>query len=269
MPSPVGGGRDTGADGAHDAAPGGPSWSSARHTGRWWLLLAVAVALVLVVVAVFLNRAGGRDPLATLDVEDGPWAYVVVFLLVMGDAVVAVLPGETTLNAASTLAAQGVLSLGWVFVAGAAGAVLGDSALYGIARRTGTAVGPRLETTLRDRRVAAAMSSLGSSAPVLLTVGRYVPGLRFVVNASLGLARYPYRRFLLWSAIGGTVWSAYTCCLAYLVGTALAGFPLASMFLSATITTGALVAVYVVSRRRRRSARGAGPATEADAGSTP
>jgi membrane-associated protein len=268
MPSPVGGDRDASADGAHDGASGGTGGSSGGHARRW-LLVAVVVALLLVMVAVLLNRAGGRDPLATLDVEDGPWAYVAVFLLVVGDAVIAVLPGETTLNAASTLAAQGVLSLGWVFVAGAAGAVVGDSALYWIARRTGTAVGPRLETTLRDRRVAAAMSSMGSSAPVLLAVGRYVPGLRFVVNASLGLARYPYRRFLLWSAIGGTLWSAYTCCLAYLVGTALAGFPLGSMVLSATITTVALVAVYVVARRRRRPAPEAGPASGADAGSTP
>lgn len=223
------------------------------RAGRW-LLVALGVAVVLVVAVVVLNRAGGRDALAALDVESEPWAYVAVFLLVLGDAVVALLPGETTLNAAATLAAQDVLDLGWVVLAGALGAVVGDSALYAIARRAGTAVGPRLEATLRDRRVASVMSSMGSSAPVLLVAGRYVPGVRFVVNASLGLNRYPYRRFLLWSAIGGTLWSVYTCCLAYLVGTALAGFPLASIVLSATITTVALAAVFVVVRRRRRAA---------------
>lgn len=223
------------------------------HPRRRLVLLAVLVTVVLLVaVVVLLNRAGGSDPLAALEVESEPWAYVAVFLLVLGDAVIALLPGETTLNAASTLAAQGVLSLGWVVLAGAAGAVVGDSALYGIARRAGASVGPRLESTLRDRRVAAVMSSLGSNAAVLLVAGRYVPGVRFVVNASLGLARYPYRRFLLWSAIGGTLWSVYTCCLAYLVGTALAGFPLASVVLSATITTVALAAVLLAVRRRRR-----------------
>ena len=101
---------------------------------------------------------------------------------------------------------------------------------------------------------------------LLLVAGRYVPGVRFVVNASLGLARYPYRRFLLWSAIGGTLWSVYTCCLAYLVGTALAGFPLASIVLSATITTVALAAVYLVVRRRRR-ATGSPPAPDRGGGS--
>ncbi|MGW6130761.1 DedA family protein [Cellulomonas sp. NPDC055163] len=222
---------------------------------RRWLLVAVGVALALVAVVAVLNRAGGRDALAALDIESEPWAYVAVFLLVLGDAVIAVLPGETTLNAAATLAAQGVLALGWVVLAGALGAVVGDSTLYAIARRAGTAVGPRLDATLHDRRVAAVMASMGSSAPVLLVAGRYVPGVRFVVNASLGLARYPYRRFVLWSAIGGTLWSVYTCCLAYLVGTALAGFPLASIVLSATITTVGLAAVFVVVRRRRRSAQ--------------
>ena len=46
-----------------------------------------------------------------------------------------IFPGETTLNAASTLAADGELELVWVIVAGALGAVVGDSALYWIARR--------------------------------------------------------------------------------------------------------------------------------------
>lgn len=251
--------------GADDGTPRttGPHHS---HRARRGLLVAVGVAVVLVALVALLNRAGGRDALAALDIESEPWAYVAVFLLVLGDAVIALLPGETTLNAAATLAAQGVLALGWVVLAGALGAVVGDSALYGIARRAGTSVGPRLEATLRDRRVAAVMSSMGSSAPVLLVAGRYVPGVRFVVNASLGLARYPYRRFLVWSAIGGTLWSVYTCCLAYLVGTALAGFPLASIVLSATITTVALAAVFVVVRRRRRSAGSQAPALDGRAG---
>jgi membrane protein DedA with SNARE-associated domain len=92
---------------------------------------------------------------------------------------------------------------------------------------------------------------MGSSARLLLVVGRYVPGMRFVVNASMGLTHYPYRRFLLWSSIGGTLWAVYTCLLAYAVGTALSDFPLASVVISGLITTAALVIVFLVARRRR------------------
>ena len=45
------------------------------------------------------------------------------------DAVCPIFPGETTLNAASTLAANGKLHLWLVIVAAAVGAILGDSAL--------------------------------------------------------------------------------------------------------------------------------------------
>jgi membrane protein DedA with SNARE-associated domain len=54
-----------------------------------------------------------------------------------------------------------------------------------------------------------------SSAPLLIVAGRYVPGLRFVVNATMGLSTMRYRRFLPWSILGGVIWSMYTCLLAY------------------------------------------------------
>ena len=69
----------------------------------------------------------------------------------------------------------------------------------------------------------------------------------------MGLTHFPYRRFLLWSSIGGAVWSVYTCVLAYFVATALSGFPLASIVISGAITTGALIVLYLVVRRRPAS----------------
>jgi membrane protein DedA with SNARE-associated domain len=50
--------------------------------------------------------------------------------------VVPVFPGETTLNAASTLASQGELSLWLMMLAGGLGAIAGDSTLFLIARRS-------------------------------------------------------------------------------------------------------------------------------------
>ena len=61
--------------------------------------------------------------------EHASSSYLGVALLVFLDAVCPVFPGETTLDAASTLAAQGKFNLGLVILAGAAGAIAGDSAL--------------------------------------------------------------------------------------------------------------------------------------------
>jgi membrane-associated protein len=215
-------------------------------------LVGLAVVALLGIGAFVLHELSGGDGFSLVDEQVGDWAYLTVALLVFGDAICALLPGETTLNAASTLAAQGSLELGLVMLAGALGAVVGDSALYWIARLASRRIEPQLARARRNDKVAAALDFLGSSARVLLVAGRYVPGLRFVVNATLGLSSYPYRRFLLWSSIGGTLWSVYTCGLAYLVGTALAEFPLASVVISGAITTIALAALFVVLRRRRR-----------------
>ena len=213
------------------------------------MLLGLAVFLALAVV---LHVLAGDNSFSFVDAESGDWAYLAVFLLVFGDAICALLPGETTLNAASTLAADGSLNLALVMLAGALGAVSGDSTLYWIARCNRSRVEPHLERAKRNDKVAAALGFLGSSAPLLLVAGRYVPGARFVVNTMMGVSAYPYRRFLLWSAIGGTVWSVYTCGLAYLVGTQLSEFPLASIIISGAITTIAIAVIFLVARRRAR-----------------
>src|SRR6185437_4608307 len=114
------------------------------------------------------------------------WAYLTVFALVFGDAICTLLPGETTLNTASTLAANGTLDLGLAMLAGALGAAGGDSAVYWIMRSWGKGLQARLEKAKENDRVASALEFLGSSAPMLLVVGRYVPGVRTVVSATLG-----------------------------------------------------------------------------------
>lgn len=217
-----------------------------RGSRRWLatgiVVLACAAILGLIVVA----TEGPVDP---------TWPYTVVFGLVLGDAVLAFLPGETTLNVAATMSAGGTLHFGWVVAAGAAGAVVGDSVLYAIARRMRSRIAPRLETALANEKVAAAQELIGTSARSLLLLGRYVPGMRFVVNASLGVSAYPYPEFLRWSTIGGTAWSVYCCTVAYLVGTALSDNPLAAVVVSAIASSVAFAVVALIIARRVRELR--------------
>jgi membrane protein DedA with SNARE-associated domain len=214
-------------------------------------VLCVAACIGLLVLIVAARPLDG-SPLSGQGTESGTVPYLAVFLLVLGDAVIAILPGETTLNVAATMAASGVLELRFVIVAGAAGAVIGDSTLYAIARRMRPRVQRQLDTAMANSKIATAMSVIGSSAPALLVFGRYLPGMRFVVNASLGLAGHPYREFLAWSIVGGVTWSIYCSTVAYLVGTALVGHPLASVVLSALASSLAVAIVILVLVRRLR-----------------
>jgi len=191
-------------------------------------------------------------------------AYLMCLLFVWFDAVIPIFPGETTLSAASTIASGGGLSLGPVMVAGALGAILGDTSLFWIARKTSAKMQPHLDKALENPKVRVAWESLDRSPGLLIVAGRYVPGMRFAVNASMGLSHIHYRRFFAWSLLSGTLWSVYTCALAYWVSTTLAGFPLASLIISSLITSGALAAVYFVERHKLKGAKDA-KATDTDA----
>jgi len=215
------------------------------------LLTVVAVVAVLVGAVAVLFTIDAFDGFSLIE-PDGSLSYLMVFLLIAGDAVVPVFPGETTLNAAATLAAQGELQLLWVIVAGALGAIVGDSTLFLLARRSAARVRPQLDRALQNERIASAYAYLDRSAPILLVFGRYVPGLRFVINTTMGLSDRRYRDFIPWSALGGALWSTYTCVLAYWVGTKIDDFPMASVVISGAITTLLMAAFYFAERRRNK-----------------
>jgi membrane-associated protein len=239
--------------------------STARRLPGRPLVAVVAVIALLAGVAAVLFTLDDGDGFSLIE-PNGPVSYLMVFLLIAGDAIIPVFPGETTLNAASTLAAQGELELAWVIVAGALGAIVGDSILFFLARRSAARVRPQLDRALRNERVASAYAYLDRSAPVLLVFGRYVPGLRFVINTTMGLSDRPYRNFIPWSALGGALWSTYTCVLAYWVGTKIDDYPMASVVISGAITTLLMAAFYFAERHRIKHSA---PATAPPVGPEP
>ena len=86
------------------------------------------------------------------------------------DAVIPIFPGETTLNAASALAAAGDLELFPVIALGALGAIVGDSSLYWIARKSSARITPQLERARKNPRVGTALDFLDRGAAVLIVL---------------------------------------------------------------------------------------------------
>lgn len=225
------------------------------------ILAALGALLVVIVLGQLLDQGDIADWLGSLDPF---WTYFTCFVMVWLDAWIPIFPGETTLSAASTLAADpgSDLHLQYIMLAGALGAIIGDSTLFWIARLGSGKVQPWLDKSLENEKVKAGWDMLQFSPGLIIVAGRYVPGLRFVVNATFGLSDMPYRRFLPWSILGGTLWSVYTCALAYRVATTLAGYPLASMIISGCVTSAAIALIFLVYHRKmkRAGADGVSPA---------
>ncbi len=226
-----------------------------------WRRRATAVLLALATVgcvAAALSYARNSDGLDFVESIPPRMAYLAVFALVVLDAVVPIFPGETTLNAAATAAAQGSIELLPVIVMGALGAIVGDSLLFWLARRFTHRLEPLVNRAKANDKVRQGFEIMDSRAPTLIVGGRYVPGMRFVVNATMGSSEMPYGRFLRWSVLSGALWSVYTCVLAYQIGRALGEFPLASVVISGLVTTIVLGAIVLKIRHQRRTAVAAG-----------
>jgi hypothetical protein len=98
----------------------------AEHASFWRrhvaLLIGVGFACLLGVIVLFQSLDLNVSQLLA-DVPENV-AYLLCFLFVWFDAVIPIFPGETTLAAASTMAAEGNLDRYYVKLAGALGAIV-------------------------------------------------------------------------------------------------------------------------------------------------
>jgi membrane protein DedA with SNARE-associated domain len=185
--------------------------------------------------------------IADIDFGDIDRPYLLIFSFVTFDAVIPIFPSESLLTAASNAAAQpgSEIELWRVILAGALGATVGDSILYWLSRTVlRRFMSDQVAKAQKNPKTARALEVLSRTGPMLIVLGRFVPGLRFIVGATMGLTRYPYRRFLMWDAIGGTLWASYTCIFSYLVASVIDDKPVLSIAVSVVVTTALLALLY-------------------------
>jgi membrane protein DedA with SNARE-associated domain len=60
----------------------------------------------------------------------------------------------------------------------------------------------RVVQARRKKKAAETSAMLQHQAPMLIVFGRFIPGVRFVVGATMCVTRFPYHRFVLWNVIG-------------------------------------------------------------------
>jgi membrane-associated protein len=228
----------------NSAAPNGRRWKIPRL--RWIIAGGLAAVGIAWLVSAISGAVAGID----LDTIDHP--YAIVFMFVSFDAVVPIFPSESLLNTGSILATQdgSTIQIWKLIVAGSAGAIIGDTVLYWISRTVlRNFMSKRVTQAEQNQKVADTLAMLQHQAPTLIVFGRFVPGVRFVVGATMGLTRYPYPRFLLWNTIGGIAWASFACISSALISTAIGDQPLISIIASIIITTALLGFLYQRAKR--------------------
>lgn len=187
-------------------------------------------------------------------VGDGAWTLPLVFVLVLLDAVLVVVPGEIAVTAAGALAAStGTPPLVGVIGVAALAAFCGDALCFVLGRT----IGLRRWRWMRHPRVQRAFVWAGArlargTATVVFTA-RFIPFARLAVNLTAGATRVPAARYLALTAVAGAAWATYQAIVGAAIGALLPGSPVVAVVLSIAValTVGALVDAAVARSARR------------------
>jgi membrane-associated protein len=167
------------------------------------------------------------------------------------------LPGDSLLFTAGLLAAGGLLAPLWVLllllpVAAIAGNLVG----WWIGRKAGPAVferpGSRL---LKAQYVQRAESFFERNGARTVLLARFVPVVRTFSSVMAGAARMDFRRFALYSVIGGVLWAAGVTLLGYWLGQVAVVHDHVELFILGVVVLSLVPIAIEVVRNRRRSPR--------------
>ncbi|MFC9407295.1 DedA family protein [[Kitasatospora] papulosa] len=171
------------------------------------------------------------------------------------------LPGDSLLFTAGLLCAgtadkAATLSLPWVLVASAAGALAGAQCGYLIGRRAGGAVLSRSRSKRLHEGAARAEELLkryGHAKAIVLA--RFVPVVRTVLNPLAGALNIPARVFTLWQVAGGLVWTVGLVLAGYALGSSIPGVDRYLLPVIALIVAVSLLPLAAELIRSRRAAK--------------
>ncbi|HEU5222806.1 MAG TPA: DedA family protein [Candidatus Lumbricidophila sp.] len=165
-----------------------------------------------------------------------PWLIAGLYALIVADAFLVILPGETAVVVCGALAAStGSPSLWVVIPVAAAAALSGDLLCYAAGRFLRV---DRL-AVLQRSRVAAMLERtqrlINTRSAVLIFTARYIPFARIVVNVSSGMVRLPLRRFLPLALIACVSWAAFNATMGAVVGASFGDQPLLAVAISVPV----------------------------------
>lgn len=199
------------------------------------------------------------DHLTQLVSQASGWAYVIVLVFAFLDAMLPIVPSETSVITAGVVASAGDLDIALVIAGAAVGAFLGDNVVYLLGRRFGERARRRFFGGERaSARIEWAERQLQERGGQLITGGRFIPGGRTAVALSAGLTHYAWRRYALLDGLAALAWALYASLLGYFGGRAFEDEPWKGLVLALAIAFALAAGVEGVrwyrSRRQRAAA---------------
>nr|WP_245236526.1 DedA family protein [Streptomyces roseus] len=204
--------------------------------------------------ALAVNLLDAHSLLATF----GVIGIAVVMFAETGLLVGFFLPGDSLLFTAGLLCAgtagSASLSLPAVLAASVVGALAGAQCGYLIGRRAGPALLARARSRKLHEGAARAEEFLAKYGHAkAITLARFVPVVRTVLNPLAGALNIPARVFTLWQIAGGLLWTVGLVLAGYALGSSIPSVDTYLLPLVALIIAVSLLPVAIEVLRSRRS----------------
>ena len=183
------------------------------------------------------------------------YGYWAVFILVGLESLGIPLPGETALIVAGTVAGKYHHLNPWgIFAAAAAGAIVGDNIGYWVGDKGGFRLLKRYGHYIRldEPKLKVGRYVFDRHGGKVVFFGRFVSVLRTYAAFLAGTNRMQWRRFLVFNAAGGILWSGIYTWLAYLLGNTLKRNSGTINLVLGVVAAVVIITIIVVVRRQIR-----------------
>ncbi len=163
------------------------------------------------------------DPLKIID-SLGPYALIGILLIIFAECGLLIgffFPGDSLLFTAGLLVAAGTLNtpLWLLCVLLVLAAVLGNVVGYWIGRKAGPPIFERRDSRLfKQEYVDKTFGFFDRYGARAIVLARFVPVVRTFITVMAGVGKMDFRRYLIYSSIGGIVWGAGVTLLGYYLG---------------------------------------------------
>lgn len=150
----------------------------------------------------------------------GNFGYLGMFLGMVLEAVIIIIPSELILATGGILAGQGVFSFWGAFITGLLGSVFCAIIIYymGYFGGKGFAMKYGKYFFMKDNEVKKSNSWFNKYGLIAACIGRNVPIVRTLVSLPIGIARLSFKRFLLYTIIGSIPWTFVFVYFGYALG---------------------------------------------------
>lgn len=148
------------------------------------------------------------------------YGYLAVGGLVLLEDFGVPVPGEVLLIAAAVFAGSGNMNIAVVFVVAVLGAIIGDNIGFAIGHFGGRPLAERLGRyiLLTPERLDRAEGFFNRHGGKVVTVARFIEGLRQINGLLAGIAGMHWLTFLGYNALGAVLWVGTWAGLGYLAG---------------------------------------------------